>query len=154
MKPVSTQQKQDSSKLLIEILSDKTVLYQKARNYHWNVVGNNFFGLHSAFEKIYDELAEDIDVLAERVRVLGFKVPGTLKELLEISSLKEEPNVFPNQNTMVKNIIEDLEVIISQSNEAALKIQNDFKDDITAGILFSLIEKYEKTVWMLKSANE
>jgi starvation-inducible DNA-binding protein len=140
--------------LLKSVLADQFLLYSKSRNYHWNVTGPNFYGLHAVFEKIYDELAEDVDSIAERIRAIGFKTPGTLKEFLELTSINEEPGEYPTQSAMVQNIINDFETLIEKMKSGSNKIQNDFKDDVTAGMLYSLIEKYQKTVWMLKATNE
>ena len=140
--------------LLKSILADQFLLYSKSRNYHWNVTGPNFYGLHAVFEKIYDELAEDVDSIAERIRAIGFKTPGTLKEFLELTSINEEPGEYPAQSAMVQNIINDFETLIEKMKSGSNKIQNDFKDDVTAGMFYSLIEKYQKTVWMLKATNE
>ncbi len=138
--------------LMNVILADQFMLYTKARNYHWNVTGPNFFGLHAAFEKIYDGLADDIDAIAERIRVLGANAPGTLREFLALTSIAEEAGTYPAQSVMVKNITADLEAITGTIASAAKKIQNDLHDEVTAGMLYALIEKYEKTVWMLKAA--
>ena len=137
--------------LLKSILADQFLLYSKSRNYHWNVTGPNFYGLHAVFEKIYDELAEDVDTMAERIRAIGYKTPGTLREFLDLSSIKEEPGKYPAQSVMVQNIINDFKTLIEKMKSGSNKIQNDFKDDVTSGMIYSLIEKYEKTVWMLKS---
>jgi starvation-inducible DNA-binding protein len=151
---VLSESKVEISGLMKELLADQFVLYTKARNYHWNVTGPNFYGLHSAFEKIYDELAEDIDTLAERIRILGSKAPGTLKEFLTLSTLNEEPGKYPDHLSMVQNIVNDLEIVIDKSNTAASKIQNEFDDEVTAGMFYGFVEKYQKTVWMLKSLLE
>ena len=140
--------------LLKSVLADQFLLYSKSRNYHWNVTGPNFYGLHAVFEKIYNELAEDVDSIAERIRAIGFKTPGTLKEFLELTSINEEPGEYPAQSAMVQNIINDFETLIEKMKSGSNKIQNDFKDDVTAGMFYSLIEKYQKTVWMLKATNE
>jgi starvation-inducible DNA-binding protein len=140
--------------LLKSVLADQFLLYSKSRNYHWNVTGPNFYGLHAVFEKIYDELAEDVDSIAERIRAIGFKTPGTLKEFLELTSINEEPGEYPTQSAMVQNIINDFETLIEKMKSGSNRIQNDFKDDVTAGMFYSLIEKYQKTVWMLKATNE
>lgn len=138
--------------LLNPILADEFVFYTKVRNYHWNVTGPNFFGLHTTFEKIYDDLAEDIDAIAEKIRTLGSKTPGTLKEFLQLTSLTEEAGIYPHQSEMVQNIMNDFETISNEINSAAHKMQNELNDEVTAGFLYSLIEKYQKTLWMLKSS--
>jgi starvation-inducible DNA-binding protein len=154
MAKLNSQFQNQVADLLKTVLADHFLLYTKSRNYHWNVTGPNFYGLHAVFEKIYDELAEDLDAIAERIRALGFKAPGTLKEFLELSSIKEEPGKFPIQSVMAQNITKDLGTIIEKMKSAANKMQNDFKDEVTAGMFYSLIEKYQKTVWMLKSTVE
>ncbi len=146
--------KVEISELMKEILADEFVLYTKARNYHWNVTGPHFYGLHGAFEKIYDELAEDIDAIAERIRVLGSKTPGTLKEFLTLSTLNEEPGKYPDHLSMVQNIVNDFEIVIDKLNSAASKMQNEFSDEVSAGMFYGFVEKYQKTVWMLKSLLE
>ena len=142
------------AELIKEVLADQFVLYTKARNYHWNVTGSQFYNLHSAFEKIYDELAEDIDSTAERIRTLGLKAPGTMQEFLNLSSLKEEPGKYPEASVMVQKIVSDFEAIIGKLDSSAHKMQNEFRDEVTAGMFYGLMEKYQKTVWMLTSLIE
>jgi len=153
MKSLNRKIQEENVVLLKEVLADQFLLYTKSRNYHWNVTGQNFFGLHSTFEKIYDELAEDIDVIAERIRVLGSKAPGTLKEFLSLSSIKEEEGSYPLSNVLVQNLVKDIEVVNQKLANAARKFQ-DSNDEVTAGLLYSMVEKYEKTNWMLKSLAE
>lgn len=146
--------KVEITELMKEVLADQFVLYTKARNYHWNVTGPHFYTLHNTFEKIYDELAEDIDSVAERIRALGSKAPGTMKEFLSISTLREEPGKYPDYLLMVQNIVNDFETVIVKSNSAASKMQNEYTDEVSASMFYGLVEKYQKTVWMLKSMLE
>lgn len=129
------------------ILANQFVLYTKLRNYHWNVEGNAFYRLHTIFEDLYNELANDIDVIAERIRILGFYTPGSLKEFLALSSLKEaEANVI-NSSKMLIDVINDFEII----NNDILNLIQKKCDVVTEGILINLSEKYQKHLWMLKS---
>lgn len=137
--------------LMKEILSDQFLLYVKARNFHWNVSGPQFFGLHSAFEKIYDELSEEIDAVAERIRTIGFSTPGTMKEFWEFSTLEEKPGELPESIEMVRILSNDFETIIQKLQSSAHRMQDELKDEVTAGMLYGLAEKYQKTNWMLKS---
>ena len=63
---------------LKNVLADNYALYLKTQNYHWNVEGPNFKGLHSLFEEQYTDLAEAIDTVAELIRGLGEKAPAHL----------------------------------------------------------------------------
>jgi len=75
---LSDEDRQTVAQPLNELLADMHVLYVKARNYHWNITGDQFFVLHAEFEKLYDGLAEDIDAVAERIRAIGGTAVGSM----------------------------------------------------------------------------
>jgi len=140
------------TEMLKPILADQFVLYTKVRNYHWNVTGNMFFTLHVKFEELYNELAIDVDETAERIRTYGLNAPGTMGEFLKLTALKEEAaGKYPNQFEMAKNVAKDYEFLAAKINDAGLKAQKEFGDEITAGKLYSVAERYEKHAWMLNS---
>ncbi|MGK9475281.1 Dps family protein [Melioribacter sp. OK-6-Me] len=141
----------ETAELLKTVLADQFVLYTKARNYHWNVTGGHFYRLHEIFEKLYDELAEDIDEVAERIRALGVNAPGTLSEFLRLSQIGETENYYPAAEEMVRTFTNDYELVTNRIIENAIKIQDEFRDEITAGLLYGLAQKYQKNLWMLKS---
>ncbi len=136
------------------VLADLFMVYTKLRNYHWNVEGVYFFQLHQMFEKLYDEFADDIDEIAERIRILGVKAPATLHEYINLAKIKEQPGEYPDANEMVKNIVDDFEYLVLEINKLAKRSQNLFEDEISAGQLYKLVEKYEKHLWMIKMLNK
>ena len=88
---------------LNEALATTYMLYVKTQNFHWNVEGSDFYSLHKMFEGQYEELAEAVDTLAERVRQLGFKAAGSMKEFLSLSHLKESVKT-PDAMGMVQEL--------------------------------------------------
>ena len=62
---------------LSRLLADSYTLYLKTHNYHWNVTGPMFQTLHLMFETQYTELALAVDLIAERIRSLGERAPGS-----------------------------------------------------------------------------
>lgn len=52
-------------------------LYLKTHNFHWNVTGPMFQSLHLMFEQHYNEMWMAVDQIAERIRALGHKAPGS-----------------------------------------------------------------------------
>ncbi len=88
---LTSEQQTGVVELLKYALADQHVLYMRMRNYHWNITGPQFQPLHALIEKQYDQLAEAIDDTAERIRQYGAFAPGTLKEMLELARLVEEP---------------------------------------------------------------
>ncbi|MCX7797803.1 MAG: DNA starvation/stationary phase protection protein [Melioribacter sp.] len=143
------------AEMLKPILADQFVLYIKLRNYHWNVTGSHFLTLHKKFEELYNELAEDIDNVAERIRTYGLYAPGTMQEFLRLANLKEEEEgEYPNQFDMVKRIVNDYNSLADRIREIGNKIQTEYSDEVTASGLYNLTEKYEKHAWLLKSMIE
>ncbi|NCN11610.1 MAG: DNA starvation/stationary phase protection protein, partial [Leptospira sp.] len=65
---------------LMILLADTYTLYLKTHNYHWNVTGPMFQTLHIMFMEQYTELWNAIDLIAERIRSLGYFAPGSYKE--------------------------------------------------------------------------
>jgi starvation-inducible DNA-binding protein len=146
---IDKKEAEETISILKLILSDEFVLYVKARNYHWNVVGINFVELHKFFEKIYEEINEFIDDIAERIRTLGGYPPSTLREFLELAEIKEHPGVYPPPQTMIKNLLYDHELIIRKIRENVDRV-----DAGTADLLTEILRSHEKTAWILRSLLE
>src|SRR5258708_40347917 len=88
---------QEIALVLNKILADEQVLYAKTRNYHWNYEGDNFMEMHKFFEGQYEELANIIDEVAERVRKIGHYAEGRLKEYLGLTQLLEPGSTSKQQ---------------------------------------------------------
>ncbi len=138
-------------KILSTLLADEYVLYTKVRNYHWNVVGMQFNDLHKFFQSLYEELNEYVDDVAERIRTLGGNTVATLKEFLDLTRLKEHPGEYPDAKTMISNLLNDYETIIRNLRDDIVAVEEQYKDLGTADFLTELMEKHEKTAWMLRS---
>lgn len=135
------------------VIADQYILYTKTRNYHWNVTGEDFPQYHKLFEVQYSALEEDIDAVAERIRTLGGKTPATLVEFLKLATLKEHPVKYPTAKIMITNLLADHETVIRNLRKdigSCLKL-----DDVgTQDFLTQLMEKHEKTAWMLRAILE
>ncbi len=156
MKPnlgLSDSQRSDVVGILTTLLADEFLLYTKTRNYHWNVVGHQFHDLHKFFEGQYEALDEIVDEVAERARSLGGPSAGTLKEFLGAARLKESPGESPDARGMVANLLSDHESIV-RSLRGDLETCTKLGDAGTADFLTGLMERHEKTAWMLRATLE
>ena len=131
-------------------LSDLNVFYRKLQNYHWNVEGPRFKELHATFETHYDDLAEAIDTVAELIRGLGEKTPGTFAFFMNNTTIKNG-NENATEIEMLKDILDD-QYNILKTLEAALKDAQDVKDEVVAGFLVERMTVHRKNAWMLKSS--
>jgi len=131
-------------------LSDSYVLYLKTQNYHWNVTGPNFKSFHLMFEEQYNDLFLAVDLIAERIRALGEKAPGTYAKYIELTNLKEGDEEL-DSNSMIKELAEDQKVIVKTLTTVLKEAQN-VGDEVTAGIVTDRIEIHQKNAWMLNSS--
>lgn len=131
------------------VLADTYVLYVKTQNFHWNLIDPRFASLHAFLQTQYEELAEAIDELAERIRMLGERSPGSLKKFLEITSIEEEANDFDGDK-ILKELLKNHEAII-QYLRGHIKTSNELGDDGTGDLLIQRLRSHEKTAWMLRS---
>ncbi|WP_099351904.1 Dps family protein [Fredinandcohnia onubensis] len=126
-----------------------SVLYIKLHNYHWFVKGSNFFTLHEKFEELYNESAVHIDELAERLLAIGGQPVATMKEILELSSIKEA-NGNENADDMVATISNDFSILTGELKEG-MKVAGDVDDETTGDMLLAIHQTLEKHIWMLQS---
>ena len=133
-----------------KLLAESYTLYLKTHKYHWNVTGPMFQTLHTMFEAQYSELAVAVDEIAERVRVLGLKAPGSYTEFVELSGIKDDPSFETSANEMIGNLLNDHEHVTRTAKEI-LPLLEGANDEGTNSLLGARIELHEKTAWMLKS---
>lgn len=139
------------SQILSHILADEFVLYTKTRNAHWNLEGPDFHSMHILFESQYNELAEIIDKVAERMRMLGHYAPATLKQILELTHLTERTREKNDSVGFIKELLNDHENIIINIRMQINRLAEQLKDAGTSDYLTGLTEYHEKVAWMLRS---
>ena len=137
---------------LSKLLADTYSLYLKTHNFHWNVTGPMFQTLHLMFETQYNELALAVDLVAERIRALGFPAPGTYSEFARLSSIRETSGA-PKAEEMIQLLVEDQEAIV-RTARSVFPAAEKASDEATADLLTQRIQLHEKTAWMLRSLLE
>jgi starvation-inducible DNA-binding protein len=137
---------------LSRLLADTYSLYLKTHNFHWNVKGPMFQTLHLMFEAQYNELALAVDLVAERIRALGFPAPGTYSEYAHLSSIPETPGV-PKAEEMIKLLVEGQEAVV-RTARSLFPLLDKVHDEPTADLLTQRMQVHEKTAWMLRSLLE
>lgn len=141
---------QEFTSFLGLFLSDTYVLYVKTQNFHWNIVDPRFYFLHKMLEEQYRELAEAADLIAERIRALNEKSPGSMNEFLRLSSLREAEEKVYTGDEMIQILAEDHEAL-SRCLQEKVDEASKLHDDGTVDILISRIRSHDKTAWLLRS---
>jgi starvation-inducible DNA-binding protein len=136
-------------KALSTLLADTYTLYLKTHNYHWNVTGPMFNTLHTLFETEYTEYALAVDEVAERIRAVGARAPGSYSEFAEIASVKEDRGSPPAME-MIKNLVEDQETTVAAARKV-FEAAEAARDQASADLGVRRMEVHEKNAWMLRS---
>lgn len=130
-------------------LADSYILMVKTQAYHWNAVGPLFHSVHELTEKQYENLFSAIDVLAERVRALGYPAPSSITDMISLSAIDADMG-NPTTEEMMQNLVADHETVARRFRESAERAE-DGKDPVTADMLTERLAFHEKSSWMLRA---
>lgn len=137
-------------KKLYQVFVDSYAVYLKTQNYHWNLCGPQFPGLHTLFEEQYTDLAEAIDTIAERLRTFDLRVQadfGVFQQTTKIGKNLHEASA----TEMLKDLIQAVQTLIESLRDGQEAAQ-EANDLATEDLLIGRQAEHEKALWMLKSS--
>ncbi|MUP46869.1 DNA starvation/stationary phase protection protein [Gramella sp. BOM4] len=129
------------------LLADYHLYYQKLRNFHWNVIGKNFFDLHEKFEELYDDAKLKVDEIAERILTLRYQPTSNLSDYLKSSNLEESSSDLTDSK-MIEILLKDHGLILKQMRKV-VEVADKAGDEGTIDLIGAYIRELEKTSWML-----
>lgn len=135
--------------VLSKLLADSHFVYLKTQGYHWNVTGPMFHSLHALFEEQYTEVWTAQDVIAERIRALGYVAPFTHERFHLLTQIREAKTV-PSAAEMVVDLLHDHELLINFSR-CIIPIAAEAQDETTLDLVSQRLGAHEKNAWMLRS---
>jgi starvation-inducible DNA-binding protein len=146
---INDKNRQKISQGLSCLLADTYTLYLKTHNFHWNVTGPMFNTLHLMFETQYTELALAVDLIAERIRALGYPAPGSYDEFSKLSSIPEATGVFSAEE-MLQQLVAGQEAVVRTARKV-FPLTEAAHDEPSADLLTQRMQTHEKNAWMLRS---
>jgi starvation-inducible DNA-binding protein len=134
---------------LSKLLADTYTLYLTTHNFHWNVTGPMFNTLHEMFMTQYTELWTAVDPIAERIRALGHRAPGSYDEFSTLSTVTAPPARTPKALEMVDILVKGHETV-ARTARSIFPLVEASSDQPTADLLTQRLYTHEKTAWMLR----
>ncbi|MCA0272702.1 MAG: DNA starvation/stationary phase protection protein Dps [Proteobacteria bacterium] len=131
-------------------LADLVALGLALKQAHWNVKGRNFIGIHELFDAVYARVADGVDVVAERVQILGGAALGTVEVVSGAAKMKAYPT----------NVVEDLKHVEEVSKRLAdvgervrksIEVISEAGDEGTVDVLVGLSRQLDKDLWFVES---
>lgn len=135
---------------LNKLLADLNVLNTKLHTFHYNVVGHDFHQAHVFLEDEYDAIFENLDSVAEALKIEGEYPLGSLKEMLAVSSIEEATSHDMNSKEIYSILINDYQNILDQ----AIAISEMDVMPATQDLMADLIDEFSKKIWFLKASSK
>jgi starvation-inducible DNA-binding protein len=131
------------------ILGTNFGLYFKIHSYHWNVEGSNFVEYHKYLGKLYTQIFNNTDLIAEKLRALGTYAPVSLTRMKEFSDIEEDVSVL-EANQMFQNLViaNDRYIIHLRAGIVAAEAANE---PAIGNFLQDILDQHQKHGWFLKS---
>lgn len=136
---------------LKQLLADFQVYYTNLRGFHWNVKGHDFFVLHEKFEDLYNDTAEKVDELAERILMLGGVPESKFSEYLKRAKVQELSDVSCGSEA-IAHVLDTYKYLMAEERKV-LELAGEAGDDVTADLMTGYLKEQEKLVWMLVAFN-
>ncbi len=131
------------------LLGNYQVYYQNLRGLHWLIEGNQFFVLHEKYEEWYNEAAENIDEVAERILMIGGRPTHTFEDYLVDAEIKPVKNISTGKEG-IEVVLQNNRTLLNHFNKV-LEEAEKANDEGTVDMMSGLIKTTEKRIWMLKS---
>lgn len=139
------------NELMNQYVADLAVLNVKFHNLHWNVVGERFEPVHVYVEKLYDDLFEKFDEVAERLKMLDVFPLASMKEYLNVSKVEE----LESRNYEIPEVMQVLKAELEGLRALAINIRTaaDEEDDFgTVAMMEDHVAGFDKELWFITSA--
>ena len=146
---LSTQENKQIADKLNQLLANYQIYYQNVRGLHWNITGPQFFDLHTKFEELYTQAADNIDEIAERILTLDNTPLHSFQDYIDHSEIKAVTQVTEARSS-VETIFGNLQVLSKLGHEI-LKLAAEVEDEGTATLISDMVTNQEKTTWMFKA---
>jgi starvation-inducible DNA-binding protein len=146
---VSTEARQENCTMLNQLLADTITLFSLYKKAHWQVKGHTFYQLHLLFDKHAEEQLELVDMIAERVQMLGGVATGMPAAVAKLSRIENPPDGVEEVPAVISRLLEAHEAIITFVNEAIDTTEGN-KDWGTNDMLMSdVLRTNQMQVWFV-----
>jgi starvation-inducible DNA-binding protein len=134
---------------LAQLLADLQVYYNNLHGLHWNVKGRGFFVLHEKYEELYNDAAEKVDEIAERILQLGGTPENRMSKVLETARL-EEAGFEPQGKDGIVEVLDSIGLFIDEERALGM-LADEAGDNVTKALMDDYLKGQEKLMWMLTS---
>lgn len=134
---------------LNQILADTITLYNLYKKHHWQMAGPTFYELHRLFDKHAAKVLASVDLIAERIQILGGVTSGMPFEVAEHTKIERPPLGEESVPAMLARTVDAHATIIHVLREG-IELTERNKDYGTNDLLVSdLLRMHEMQLWFI-----
>ncbi len=134
---------------LNQLLADTCSIRDMYKKHHWQVSGATFYALHLLLDKHYEEQAELVDLIAERIQTLGGIALAMAADIAETTKIERPPRGREEVPVQISRLLEAHEIIIKGSHALAKKAQENGDDGTNDLVVSDVLRRNELQVWFL-----
>ena len=141
----------DLNEELTELLADVVSFYFRAHGAHWNVKGADFSEYHKLFLKIYEDVYESIDPIAENLRKLGSIAPFTLGSFMALRTIDDAPVILQDPIALANDLLAANDIILDELSDA-FDCASAYNQQGVANFLAGRIDQHQFWKWQLTAS--
>ncbi len=149
--PIALEEKvcRESVENLNQLLVDTMTLRDLYKKHHWQLVGPTFYQLHLLFDKHYDEQEAIVDLLAERIQLLGGVSLAMAHDVAERTLIPRPPKGREEVPVQISRLLHAHEIVLKEARTMA-RLADEHGDDGTNDLLVTdVIRRNEMQVWFI-----
>lgn len=139
----------ESTNDLNQLLADTIMLRDLYKKHHWQVSGHTFYQLHLLFDKHFEEQAELVDTIAERIQSLGGVSIAVAHDVAEHTRLERPPIDREEVPVQISRLLESHEIILKEAREFAKRASERGDDGTNDLIVSDVVRLNELQVWFI-----
>jgi starvation-inducible DNA-binding protein len=134
---------------LNQLLADTMTLRDLYKKSHWQVAGPTFYQLHLLYDKHFDEQVELVDLIAERIQLLGGVSLAMAADVAETTQIERPPRGREEVPVQLSRLLDAHQIIIRLARNLAGRA-SELGDDGTNDLVVSdVLRTNELQVWFL-----
>src|ERR1700722_6956162 len=139
----------ESVENLNQLLADTMTLRDLYKKHHWQVAGPTLYQLHLLFDKHYDEQNELVDVIAERIQLLGGISIAMAHDVAETSLIPRVPRGREEVPVQISRLLHAHEIVLKEARTMARRATQGGDDGTNDLIVSDVIRRNELQVWFI-----
>ena len=134
---------------LNQLLADTIVLRDLYKKHHWQLAGPTFYQLHLLFDRHAGEQNELVDLIAERIQLLGGVSVAMAHDVAESTLVPRPPKGREEVPVQISRLLHAHEIVLMEARSMARLAAAAGDDGTNDLIVGSVIRRNELQVWFV-----